>query len=114
MKRTITSAVREIDLWILEGSLENAIMHIRNCFKEAVNKGYSNCRIKIQDSGEYESYSEILQIVGDRLETDQEYEKRIKYEEKIKLFQEKRDNETKERELKLLAKLKKKYEKIIP
>lgn len=107
MKKYLRKEITNCSVYDLEGDRNQSIAHINYLFDEAENKGFKNCRIEVYCEDYDGSY---LSLTGERLETDKEYEKRLKDEEKIVQFTKRKKEKEKEADLKLLAKLKKKYE----
>lgn len=85
--------IRELDLPV---EINEAIEYIKRCLDDAVERGYRNIYIE-EDSGRYvcqmcRHVDQTLVLVGERLETDEELEARVKREE----VQEKRNREVEE------------------
>ena len=93
----------------LDGKMEDVIKKLNTYLLEAEAAGYSN--IKMDWSSGYSSDDVSWSVVGDREETDKEYESRIQLEERW-AKQRKKDKVSKEeRERKEYERLKKKFEK---
>lgn len=101
MKKTIKVKLLPCVDYKLEGSLKDAIDFLVKTHKEYSEEGYSNLRL--ENIFEHE-YSEI-ELFGERLENDIEYDHRIK-KEKME------ENAAKEKEIEQLKKLKEKYPNI--
>lgn len=103
-KKIITANIKTIEPYILSGNLENIIDYL-NKILENYKDDYDNLEINMDY---YDNYSRSckIEIRGTRLETDREFEKRNRMEEKEKLLILKKE----ENEKKLLERLKKKYE----
>lgn len=107
MKKEIIKEIQNVDLWHFDGvPRDSAISEINSIFDYAESKGFKDCVIRV---GGDVDFAELI-IYGKILETDKEYQKRLATDEKIKFIEEKSKKKQIERDMKLLASLKKKYE----
>lgn len=93
-----------------EGQLDEIIDHFDK-LRGAFTKKYSNLRFVLEFEQYFDgSTDDLLVFYGDRLETDREFEKRVKESQKAK--QKKKDRQVKKesKERALYGRLKKKYE----
>lgn len=115
MKKYITEKVGEISLWDFTGSFDKMINFLNDSKAYYIKKypGAKEYWIDYVELDHEDSYSRTqeYQVFVERLETDREYEKRIKLQEKNKnkKLKEKKDKEKSEYEL--YIKLKNKFEK---
>jgi hypothetical protein len=93
MTKKCIKEFKSLELYVFEGTLQN----MQNKIKELIDEGW----VDIELSYDYECQGYNLSKL--RLETDEEYTARIKFENKQKEKQEKRERET-------YLKLKKKFE----
>ena len=108
-KKLVKWKIKDLDLWSLDKCNEAAsIAYIKNLFSDIDSNIWSNVIIEYGGSDEYEV---DLSLYGCRLETDKEFEQRIKEEEREKLKAEKQRLVLEANELRMLKKLKAKYEK---
>lgn len=111
-KRTKTITVRsyfDLDGMTFDGMLHE-IKEVKKEFPDTFNH-----RFNVDTEYDYGSYTTAIIILASEYETDEEYDKRIEKAAKRKITdiaqKKKRKIETKEKELKQLAKLKEKYER---
>lgn len=107
-KQIVREEIRQIDdvcVDNLGGSIDKAIRRIKKWEKKAKELGYTNIGIEVQYSYDYIG----IELVGDRLETDQEYEARQKKEAKAKEAERKKKAKKEEKEKRELKRLVKKY-----
>lgn len=99
-------------IYDLDGPIEEFIEKLKTKKKEAEQDGFRNIIINFDtcDDGNY-SYSEV-NLRGERIETDKEYERRIKKAENVKLKEEEKKRKVIEKERKDYERLKKKFEGI--
>lgn len=87
----------------LDKELDIIIKEFEEWIEKGKKLGYSNLKIK-----RYNPYD--ICIMGSRLETDKEYERRMKKSKSAKKAADKRRKDREDKEKLLLAKLKEKYE----
>lgn len=91
----------------LSGKIDDIISKLQSIKKDLAAKGYRNLEITLHTGHENVDYS----ITGKRIETDEEFKRRLKRQEAQKKARKVAREKKKERELAELARLKKKYEK---
>jgi len=103
MKKIVSNPLETISLYDLEESLVEIIERMQNHNVKYSNQ-YSNLRLRKEDgSGRYDTQPyDIFVLYGDALETDEQYEKRMKEESAQKSL-------TEAYEKKQYEELKKKY-----
>ena len=80
---------------------------LQNLEEEYSKEGYTNIKISIWCS----EHEDEVALFGDRLETDDEFEKRLKVLKKVKEDQKNAAKDRKNKEYETFLKLKKKFEK---
>ena len=90
-----------------DNGLRSVIDSLQNA--EAVEASGEWTQLQLDSTGDDEYHSAEWRIVGYRMETDKEYDKRMKDLEKAKTIVEKQKQQKKVDERKLYEKLKKKY-----
>lgn len=91
--------------------MSSAIEVLSEMITEYESRGYYNLRIEINEIGDYDSNYEIINLVGTRLETDQEREIRLTKERKEKEKRAAIKKKQDQKDLEIYLKLKKKFEK---
>ena len=82
-KRFITEDLQTFSFYDMETSLDTIIQTLQD-FKEKFGDTYSNIRFNISYD-RYDDEVRYLQLQGDRLETDAEFEKRVSLEKKDRI-----------------------------
>lgn len=104
MKKEFEYYIKDIDPYYFEGSIETVVSNIHRLKDEHIE--YKDLRIEpnyIEDKLEFVLY-------GTRLETDEEYVRRLEFEKSMEEHKKRRLKEVEEKERKLYETLKKKYE----
>lgn len=100
--------ITEIDEHLLlDCSIDDAIMYLERIQKHYMNQGFKELELKTYSYGYDGAYK--IYLYGKRLETEQEFNARLKDEEKARIAQQKLDAKKNAEELKLYKKLKKKF-----
>lgn len=119
-KKLIQDRIHLLDKSLFLGSITDVSDRIRSLTynTEYIDKRYENFRIECIEDGYVDSHVYDYYLVADRLETDKEYDYRLKIEEKKRIKEEKQAEKkklnkikTEEFERKEYERLKKKYEK---
>ena len=106
-KKTIVETLQEhIGLYDFEGGLDSFISMIEGFQDEWKLKGYTNLRLDVGWGYDDDRY---FRLMGDREETDREYERRMAKDKKSRERKKADKVKAKEQEKKLYLKLKEKY-----
>ena len=108
-KKIIKKKIDTIDLYDLEGTFAIAILYLETKHRELLDN-YDNLELEV-DYNRWDEDASYLDILGVRLETDAELEKKIEKDRKQKETEKKRKEGAKKAERTLYERLKKKYEK---
>ena len=108
----ITEKYDEISLGSLEGSIESAIEYLKNIW---VNLSNGTNKINLSVETEYGYYdgdrdSQHFVVYTSRLETDEEYEKRMRLNKKVRASKKKEKEEQEKAEYNRYLELKEKYD----
>ncbi len=95
-KKEISVEIASISLYDLEVSIDTAVKTLLEAEKR-YSKLPEVTRIQLSKSSHAYSDSEYLAIMASRLETDAEYDKRIKEEKELQVYQDARDAKEYER-----------------
>jgi hypothetical protein len=107
MKQYISIQLQDFDVNYINGmDLQSIADYFLEIKKENEQSGHSNIVFKVIRDWDYTGF----EIWGERLEIDTEHCQRLEYEEKEQRKKQLLDNKKKEKELKELERLKKKYE----
>lgn len=109
-KKFIRAKVEDFDaeMYLANGaSLDDAIYNLGVCKEKYTKLGWRNLALEHFVDYDYQEY----ELWGERLETDEEFEERVKAEKKRAAEQKKKKEKTEAQERKLYKKLKKKFEK---
>lgn len=105
-RKTIREQIEKFSVYDLDGDLEDAIL-----FLQKKQRLYGENVVIDVDPGDYYDISDTcIRLYRDRLETDNEFEKRIAEDEKVRARKQARQAKKEELERELYQKLKEKYE----
>ena len=111
-KILVTEKYDEISLGSLEGSIESAIEYLKNIWVN-LSDGTNEVKLKVEtERGSYygDSDYQYLVVYTSRLETDNEYEKRMQLNEKARLKKQKEKEAGEKAEYNRYLELRAKYE----
>jgi hypothetical protein len=109
-KINVTEVFHADTYYSLDGSLPSAIQHFQDMLERGVNKGYENININtVTKYGRYDDNWQELEFYGTRLETEKEFNNRMKRVETDKQAKAKRKDLQEQEELSLYKKLHKKF-----
>jgi len=112
--RKVNKIWKEEEVWlddsedIFSGNIDEIIQKLQSIKEDLATRGYKN--IRLNENAGYENISHSA--YGKRIETDKEFERRMKNREAQKQKKLRDKDKKKDRELKELERLKKKYEKL--
>lgn len=109
-KKKIIEKVSHRDIYLneFEGKIDTVIKFLQSQKNKIVKrKCYSNLRLVMLDDDS--DFSPYFIVEADRLETDDEYDKRIKVQKEVKKRTEKNRKKRQEEEIKLYKQLRDKY-----
>lgn len=110
-KILITEKYEEISLGSLEGSIESAIEYLKNIW---VNLSDGTNKVNLEVETEYGYYGESdtqhFVVYTSRPETDEEYEKRMRLNKKVRASKKKEKEEQEKAEYNRYLELRAKYE----
>ena len=107
----ITGKYDEISLSSLEGSIESAIEYLKNIWVN-LSDGTNKVNLSVETERGYygEGDTQHFVVYVSRLETDEEYEKRMQLNKKVRASKKKEKEEQEKTEYNRYLKLKEKYE----
>jgi hypothetical protein len=105
-KQIVTESITTVDRYDFGDTVDGIISSLLELKKAGEAKGYTNVSIDVGFAGD-----DVFILTGERLETDQEFEARKKYEERRLQNEQDKLEHKKEEEYKLFLKLKQKFEK---
>ena len=88
----ITEKLEEISLYDLEGSIESTIEYLKNIWVN-LSDGTNEVNLEVETKYGYDSDIQHFVVYTSRLETDEEYEKRMQLNKKAKLNKQKEKEE---------------------
>lgn len=93
----------------LDGGMDEVIQRLVSLKAEAEAHGFTNLRIEVGYG--YSGDDVDWTIMGDRLETDQEYDARLRAEDRLRLMRQKDKLSKEQKERKEYERLRRKFEK---
>lgn len=94
----------------IDGTIEALLAYLEGMKEDAAERGFEDVRIDYEHEYEYGEECIIYRVVGSRLETDREQEKRLAIAKKRRKQKKEEKIQKALRELELYEKLKKKFE----
>lgn len=102
-KKYVKERVEGVSRYSFEGPVIDVISKLKKLLKAGEARGYSNIEL------EYDWYDKDYDLKGERLETDKEFERRLKRRESARKAAETKKADKEVKEKKLYDRLKEKY-----
>jgi len=95
----------------MENSIDSIMEQLTSLKKELTDKGFTNLTLDRKYGSHYDYDGYDIVVMGDRLETDEEFQSRLDFLKKVKENNKKSAKDKKDAEYKTFLKLQKKFEK---